>query len=169
MPIHSTTHSLDSSKLYGPAANPLDRGPVAEVLSVEVVTRFPAAPGAAEMPGRRSPATRSVDLDLDLSGGRRAVLRLDRVGALAVMRRLEDAEANYRRADLVIWLELPEIKAVVRRLVGDEPETLRGRCTVQAIARELPESLPGEVRYFFAAQATNQDLWSVVEAPGWSW
>lgn len=169
MPIHSTTHSLDSSKLYGPAANPLDRGPVAEVLSVEVVTRFPAAPGTAEMPGRRSPVTRSVDLDLELSGGRQAVLRLDRVGALAVMRRLEDAETHYRRADLEIWLKLPVVEAAVRRLVGDLSTTLRGRCTVHDIARELPESLSGEVRYFFAAQATNEDLWSVVEAPGWSW
>lgn len=169
MPIHSTTHSLDSSKLYGPAANPLNRGPVAEVLSVEVVTRFPPEPGAAGVPGRRSPVTRSVDLDLELSDGRRAVLRLDRVGALAVMRRLEDAETHYRRADLEEYLRLSVVEAAIRRLVGDLSTTLRGRCTVHDIARELPESMLPEIRYFFAAQATNEDLWSVVEAPGWSW
>ena len=64
---------------------------------------------------------------------------------------------------------MPEVTAAVLRIVGDLSESLRSRCTVRDIARELPESLPGEVRYFFAAQATNEDLWSVVEDPNWSW
>lgn len=168
MPYQSTTHSLDSSSLYGPAASPLDRGPGAEAYALDVTTRGPAT--VDEMSSRRVPASRSVDVGLELSNGRHAVLRLDRVGARALADRLAAAEESYRREDLAIWLKLPEVVAAIRRLVGDDlSESLRGRCTVQDISRELPESLPGEVRYFFAAQVTNQDLWEVVEDPNWSW
>ena len=166
MPYQSTTHSLDSSSLYGPAASPLDRGPGAEAYMLDVTTRGPATVGSTSR--RRVPVSRSVDVGLELSNGRHAVLRLDRVGARALADRLAAAEESYRREDLAIWLKLPEVTAAVLRIVGDLSESLRGRCTVQDIARELPESLPGEVRYF-AAQATNQDLWEVVEDPAWSW
>ena len=169
MPYQSTTHSLDSSSLYGPAASPLDRGPGAEAYALDVTTRGPDTTTAV-MLSRWVPASRSVDVGLELSNGRHAVLRLDRVGARALADRLAAAEESYRREDLAIWLKLPEVEVVVRHLVGDDlSESLRGRCTVQDISRELPESLPGEVRYFFAAQVTNQDLWEVVEDPGWSW
>ena len=167
MPSQSTTHPRDSSSPCGPAASPRDRGPGAEAYALDVTTRGPAT--VAESASRWFPVSRSVDVGLELSNGRHAVLRLDRVGARALADRLAAAEESYRREDLAIWLKLPEVTAAVLRIVGDLSESLRGRCTVQDIARELPESLPGEVRYFFAAQATNQDLWEVVEDPAWSW
>ena len=114
--------------------------------------------------GLRAPATTLDALNVRRAqvSDRLAVLRSQLSQALAMsdarktaQDRLAAAEEAYRREDLAIWLKLPEVTAAVLRIVGDLSESLRGRCTVQDIARELPESLPGEVRYFFAAQATN--------------